>query len=354
MHNQFAEIQLSGGIITFYPDGHTKFVHDLPLPCSIFPFSVKTEYILPDRHLTKVELETEVYLVGDVEGLFGRQCPKCKSYFRTKNTLNVSCPYCSAQATHFQFITDNQLEFLRHFVQIAINSKQTNTVRSIDLYDITRNLTNNTPPIWVYAEEKQQKYVYCKDCKNKYDILGEYGGCPWCEKRNSFEVIFEKIESVYETLDSDECDATTCLTTSVSYFEAMANDLKNSILNQYKVRDVKTFKNLSFQRIFIARDILIESHDIDIFENISEACIKNLKKLFEKRHIYVHNGGRADQKYISNSEDGAVRLNQTVPVSINEVEELLATLSTVAVTLIRQSHNLINKDRYSEKNPLFS
>src|SRR5713101_1278654 len=54
-----------------------------------------------------------VMLVSDREQFFGRSCPNCKTYFRTRRVAELLlCPYCSTRAPLVLFTTENQLRFI--------------------------------------------------------------------------------------------------------------------------------------------------------------------------------------------------------------------------------------------------
>jgi hypothetical protein len=53
------------------------------------------------------------FLPSDKTGLWGRSCPKCKSYFRTDGIEQyMFCPYCDCRAPAVAFTTQNQRDFL--------------------------------------------------------------------------------------------------------------------------------------------------------------------------------------------------------------------------------------------------
>ncbi len=82
-----------------------------------------------------------IMVVSDREGLFGRTCPECHSYFRTSSPCEIcACPYCSHRNRNERFTTQNQLQFVTRVCEAyrqAIESKQTVT---IDLDKIAQEL----------------------------------------------------------------------------------------------------------------------------------------------------------------------------------------------------------------------
>ena len=57
--------------------------------------------------------QLRVLVPSDRHGMFGRQCPKCKSYFRTETATTELCPYCDHSALGLDFLTDYQRESVK-------------------------------------------------------------------------------------------------------------------------------------------------------------------------------------------------------------------------------------------------
>src|SRR5262249_52127015 len=44
-------------------------------------------------------------LTTDAEGMYGRRCPECHSYFRSQHPFTRFCPYCHAEREGLAFLT---------------------------------------------------------------------------------------------------------------------------------------------------------------------------------------------------------------------------------------------------------
>ena len=71
---------------------------------------------------------------------------------------------------------------------------------------------------------------------------------------------------------------------------------------------------ISFQQILKAEQLLRELFAIDLFKNVTEAEKTFLNKMFNRRHILVHNAGRVDQEYLDRASDSKLRLHQKIVV----------------------------------------
>lgn len=348
MGKPFSEVSLAGGAITFTPDGQSRYEMSSPLPVSIQPFNITSdfEYEDEDGQQKKGASRLGIVLVSDKFGMFGRCCPECSAYFRAQNVLNVSCPYCACHGQHFEFLTENQKEFVEVYSLLSLQAILEGKEQVMDIESIASNLSSNEPPKWAYAEEHQQSFYRCPNCRSAYDILGEFGGCPWCEQRNSFQVFTAKIDQIFYDIETGNILLRDALIDVVSIFEAMSKDLQVSLLRKYTNNDSK-IKRMNFQRIFQASEILKEVLGFDLFFDVPEECLMVINRMFSKRHLFVHNAGRADAKYLSQTGD-SVRLHQTIGVGKDEFDALTNSLLTVALRLVEYSHSLIDKDMYLE------
>lgn len=281
-----------------------------------------------------------IMIVSDREGLFGRNCPQCRSYFRTSSPRELcACPYCSHRDRNERFTTENQLLFVtrvREAYREAIQSKQTVT---IDLDKIARDLPANRPA-WAYSEERQQNRFTCPGCQTVYDILGEYAGCPTCGKRNSLQVFEKHIAEVEKQFNEADAKLTERherevewekLSRCVSDFEAMARDIQTQLaLLPATPRRKADIKALSFQNILKANDCLLNWFGFEILPRFPEDDKVFLNRMFNRRHVLTHNGGRIDQEYLDNTKDTTVRLNQKIAVHSKELRRLIPLLRMVA------------------------
>jgi len=179
-----------------------------------------------------------VWLISDREGLWGRTGSNkdCGSYFRTNCVGQTICPYCGYTDEGIAFTTENQLKYIERLCNAYIEAVNSDHDIAFDLNSMIDELPNNGPQ-WMYSEERQQLRFDCNCCRVTVDILGEYGGCPACGKRNYSEVFESKLNNLenqfteaYETLsDRHEREVEwEKLLRCVSEFEAMANDIRVS------------------------------------------------------------------------------------------------------------------------------
>ena len=325
----FEEIAHTGGKLVISTRS-VAYSHSKPTPCTLHEIVVLSDgtpigYLPAGGIGQTVDIPVgtfQVLLISDREGLFGRICPKCKNYFRTQSLgPSMHCPYCGHTGSFATFFTGNQLRYTRAVVDAYLTVSDEGEV-TIDLDNIIDSLPDNKSNPFIYAEERQQRRVTCK-CRNVYDILGEYGFCPYCKKRNSLEVFEDRIRQLEERLDSGQADLVDVLKNCVSDFEGLANDVRMQLLRVPGTNKRKNeLTNLSFQNVLEANEKLRSWFDIE-FLGLNAEDSAFLNRSFNRRHLFTHKSGVVDQVYLDRTGDTTVRLGQKITATAQEVKKLL-------------------------------
>ena len=90
---------------------------------------------------------------------------------------------------------------------------------------------------------------------------------------------------------------------------------------------------LNFQQLRRAEECLRNWFNIEIFDRQSPSDVEFLVIMMQRRHLFTHNGGRVDEKYISETGDKTVRLNQVIKVRSTEIVRLIPLLHACAKNL---------------------
>jgi hypothetical protein len=358
---EFEEIGIGGGKLEFRRDGNgqvsigitTTSIHFRALYQIAVSYQGKPLAVVP---FTGVGTPTPPYpkpsllawIRSDAQGLWGRRCPFCKCYFRTEHVgggLTV-CPYCCEAEDSLRFMTEAQEQYVAAFCNALVRAHNGPDDVVIELESIT-----DAQSEWNYSEQKQQFHFTCSKCKTETDILGQYGWCPECGTTNAEQVINSKLtatEKSFAALDSTETDREkrakeweTINSSSFSDFEALANHLKTRLAlipATPKRRDA--VRALNFQRLTEATKALQEWFAIDIFDGLSTAECEFMNLMLHRRHICIHNGGRADGRYLSLSGDIKAKLNQRVRIDSGEVRRIVPLIRRVCVNLVEQFESI--------------
>ena len=352
----FDEIEHVGGRIIFRNDGSWTFENvDSGGPAAVYQVCVSVSGkvlelldVVPfvGNGVTTIYPQPSlVVMVGsDKHGMFGRNCPKCQSYFRkTRGASETHCPYCAFTAGSVEFTTKNQLDFIGMFCQDLIKAEASKQDFEINIGSMTRQLSENKSP-WVYSEQQQQRQFQCSYCDVKYDILGDYGGCPGCGKLNAREVIdikLKDLESQIQDVDETVVERNERaihwekLTVCVSEFEGLANYLLDYFLRiPATTKRKKDLRAVSFQRFDKANDCFSNWFGFDFLENIPPVDRIFLNKMFNRRHLVTHKAGRVDQEYLNNTGDTSVRINEVIRFKHKDILRLLPLIRLMSFNLI--------------------
>ncbi len=355
LKDEFEEIAHTGGKIEFIHDPEQgtaiRISHTTPQPVVIHQLCVSFEGKVLDfvpiggigTVIPYPQPSILAYVISDKEGLFGRACPKCQSYFRSGFlTSKTICPYCGHRDKGVKFLTKNQLQFVGNFCNAFLEAHSQGKSITVDLDEFIHKLGDNKPG-WMYSEERQQSQHKCAQCRCVYDILGDYGVCPACGHPNFFQVIstkLDELEAKFKDVDESVTDRHEReiewekLTRCVSEFEALANTLREHLLLFPATPGRKAeISNLSFQKIVHAAGCLKQWYGIDILKDISPEDLEFLNLMFNRRHVFTHKAGRVDQEYIDNTGD-SVRLNQVIRLRSREIKRLVPLMRTCSTNLI--------------------
>jgi hypothetical protein len=293
------------------------------------------------------------FVQSDQQGMWGRNCPSCGKYFRTDHIMDATyCPYCSQPAPDLAFITEEQKKYLTAFYDAFARAHLQQTSTSLEMAEITDATSN-----WHYSEEKQQCHFTCQTdkCGAQTDILGEYGYCPRCGRSNARKLFsdlfgqeFARLEQVRNTVtDRRERGAVWEKMTvdAVSRLEALGRHLRRRLLG-YPLTAArrKQLEKLSFQQPLAADASLQEWYGMGLLEwpgtdtnpkrVLAQSEIPFIRKMVQRRHILIHNGGVADQEYLDLSGDTHVRLDERIAIRSNEAKRFLEDVKEMGLNLL--------------------
>jgi hypothetical protein len=288
--------------------------------------------------------QVRIFLPTDAEGMYGRSCPSCQSYFRVQFAPTELCPYCGYEEAPVKFPTAPQRDFIRRqydAIVAAIDGPDGDTSVSFD-----EQVAEPTRDAWVYSDEKQQTHVKCA-CRQEYDVLGEYVRCPTCGKRTAREVFTRKMAALSTDLEADAQRIPTdqreererrwrhYVVACVAEFEALGRDIATVLASLPSVpARRKALSSMSFQSVIEAAGRLRDWFSFDVVKGIDQDERAFVAKMFGRRHLFSHNGGRVDQEYLDKTNDTTVRLNEVVSVRSTHARRILALVQKIGVNLL--------------------
>jgi hypothetical protein len=285
-----------------------------------------------------------VFIGSDSEGLFGHQCPACNGYWRSTAVpalWNLTCPYCGTSGATHQFLTVGQKRFVEAVCELtwkAFNA-DADGEHTIDMDAIADNVAKTSErPAFYYTEEKQQNHYKCVACGIGDDILGRYGYCSFCGTRNDLQELTATIDSVNaQTRDRIKAGnpIEAAVPDAVSAFDSVARQYAKQLAKWVPMKRARRaalegslFHN--FKRV----DDLKPWFDIDVFDGLDADDVAFIRLMFCRRHVYEHNGGEVDQKYLDDSGDTTVRLKQ----ALRETPDRIFRMTGLILHMARNVH----------------
>jgi len=293
------------------------------------------------------------YIQSDEQGMWGRNCPLCKKYFRTNHTANdTCCPYCAAGSSSLDFISEAQRKYIAASYDAFARAYMGKQSTSLDMADVA-----DKTPAWHYSEEKQQYHFVCdaKDCNTQTDILGQYGYCPRCGRTNARKLFVERIDQMlarwHETNNTitgqkERGEIWERMTVAaLSEFEPLAKHLRIKLLRFPMTSNRrKRLEQVNFQKPLQANDLLLQWFDIGMLEwagndvtpkrLVPASDLPFIKKMIQRRHILMHNSGIVDQEYLDLSGDTQVRLGERIRIRSQEAKRFVDCVGAMAANLL--------------------
>jgi len=133
----------------------------------------------------------------DNDGFLGRECLKCKEYFKVKPGTGLTikyhiCPYCNYKGNNNEFFTEEQIEYAKSvaikksigpiFDNFHKSLKKLETSTRRGFIQIKVKTSGNLFKIKHYQESILETNVICDNCGLNLSIYGVFSNCPDCGK----------------------------------------------------------------------------------------------------------------------------------------------------------------------------
>lgn len=287
-----------------------------------------------------------VFVASDGEGRFGHRCPFCRGYWRSDSVSalwKLTCPYCGSRAATHEFLTIGQQSYVREYCRMtedALGAPDGEYV--LDMDEIADAIGRDAPkPKLYYAEESQQNKFNCSACGSFNDILGRYGYCSNCGTFNGLVELEKDLGRIRERVATGR-DLESCTKDAVATFDSFARQTARKLAHVIPMtpRRRKEWKRRLFQQLSDAIHDFREVFDIDLVKGLAPNDISFATLMFHRRHVYEHNGGEVDEKYIQDSGDTSVRPKQVIRESKQSVGRLCDIVAKLASNLSAGFHSI--------------
>lgn len=302
-----------------------------------------------------------VAIESDEKGYVDKQCPNedCEFIFKVneKDWANIFkdeavwCPLCRHEAPSDQWFTIEQVEHAKAEALTVAQGKIHNALMSgvqkfnrsqpknsfISISMKVSGGTKRTHTIPAKAAELMRLEIQCENCKSRFAVIGSAYFCSACGHnsvtrtfRDSLRKICAKKDSVHVVRDAlieftskDEAELTcrslieTCISDGVVAFQKYCEGM-------YEPYGKPPFN--AFQRLEQASDLWKNAVQKGFDSWLSEAELKSLGILYQKRHLLAHNEGIVDSKYIQKSGDSSYKEGQRIIIAAKDIDALVSSL----------------------------
>lgn len=274
------------------------------------------------------------------QGFIGRSCKNssCNRYFKIFHesiTDYMYCPYCAQQYHKNELMTQEQRNYLNQYAREKALEYAHNEMRKM----FSRSFSNSKyvkfqpgrpyrarPVLPGYSEKELDTQLECPSCNCKFQVDGIFGFCPGCKSENLsiYDANLSIIKNEIEGADDTERALRHAYADLVSTFEIFCKQ-KSSLV---------TAETTRFQMLFETRKFFKKHLCIDILMDLNQNEILTLRRIFQKRHLYEHDKGIINAKYVKEIPEDKDLLNQKAELNINEFTAGAESLRKIIDTLI--------------------
>ena len=298
-----------------------------------------------------------IFIASDSRGMFGHQCPQCHGYWRSTGATSrwrMTCPYCGIRSETHGFLTEGQVRYVQAFCELiadATNS-DTNGRHIVDMDTVADAIGKNAPkPKFYYAEESQQNKYNCDACNELNDILGRYGYCSNCGTHNGISELEADIKQLRERIKSTT-DYEACAKDAIAAFDSFARQIAKQLSNRIPMTPSrrKEWERKLFHNLNSCTEGLSAVFDINALKFLTADEIAFATLMFHRRHVYEHNGGEVDEKYIHDSGDTSVRPKQVIRETPDTALRIVGIVGKIARNIAEGFHLIFPPEEIPHRN----
>jgi hypothetical protein len=291
------------------------------------------------------------FITSDKTGFFGHLCPECGGYWRSSGIAawTTTCPYCGVRDYFHNFLTEGQRKYVSaccEEIEAALRSPSDGEF-VVDMDAVADAAGKDIEkPQFYYADTSQQNRYYCQACNSFNDILGKYGYCASCGTHNGFQELSKEVELIRARIRSVK-DYSACVRDLVAAFDSFARQFSRQFAKRIPMIPArqKEWDKKLFHQLQACRDTLQSAFGIDLFKGIDLDEQKFITRMFHRRHVYEHNGGEVDEKYITDTGDTSVKLKQALHETETSAFDTANSISKVARNLHDGFHQIFPPER---------
>jgi hypothetical protein len=211
---------------------------------------------------------------------------------------------------------------------------------TIDMDAIVDAAPDVPKPDFYHPGTTQQTRFDCIECKTDNDIRGRYGFCSRCGRRNNLADLRTIIDLIRAELNESRIAAEDAVKKIVSVFDACCRDLAVQLATlPMRPRRRKELLGILFYGLQAA-DVLTRMFDIEFLRGFDNNDQKFLRMMFERRHLFEHEGGVATRRYLNESGDTSVNEGTLIRETRENAHRLAGCILRMANNFDRDFHEI--------------
>ena len=290
-------------------------------------------------------------LEPDDQGMIGRQCPQydCGLHFKLRlgtgrDAESIRCPYCRAEGDPSRFFTKDQMDYAismaaRDIVGPMVqgfkrNIERMNRRQSGGLLQLKFSVDYKPVSIHRYVERQLETEVTCDNCSLEFSVYGVFASCPCCGQPNALNVVMSSLETAKKKLALSEEPSLDqelrqefvkdALTGSVAAFDAFGKALASN----HPTLSPASRRNL-FQDIEALSAHLQTLGEPTLETTVGVPAWEDIKRFFQARHIYIHNAGVVDERFVARQATLAHMKGRVLPLDPERLAQNIDVLGGV-------------------------
>ncbi len=284
-----------------------------------------------------MDREIQVTLPLDQEGMLGRQCPAdtCGRYFKVNPESGGSveveaCPYCEAPADSQEFATPEQEQYALDVVEAQVNdwafaglrrsAERFNRAQRGGPIELRIDVKGGRPIPRPYSERLLETRVCCDTCTLEFAVYGVFASCPACQRLNALTTCLASLEVARKRVqhcDDPDIDNALrgqfprdALRDTVAAFDSYGKALRAKYPDRLRPKaKTNLFQDLD------ALDAELQRAGLPAINTIlSPDEAARLNWFFQARHVYEHNAGVVDDRFIARIPGSASLRGRLLPL----------------------------------------
>lgn len=212
---------------------------------------------------------------------------------------------------------------------------------TIDMDAIVDSAPEVPKPDFYHPGTSQQTRFKCVKCGTRNDIRGRFGFCATCGWRSNVADLRAEIDSLRTELNAERTTPEDAVRKMISMFDACCRDFVAQLAKLPMLqRRREEALGILFHRIEAAA-IVERIFGIGLFRGMADD-LAFLRRMFQRRHVFEHEGGVATRRYIEESGDTSIAEGTLIRETRENAHQLAGCLIRASTNFETGFHEMLD------------